>query len=53
MPLGKSVDVSIPTAVMLGKDKAVAQPTFGQFDMRDCRANTQGTTYFFTVVTLW
>ena len=27
MPLGKSVGVSIPTAVMLGNDKAVAQPT--------------------------
>ena len=26
MPLGKSIDIPIPTAVMLGNDKAVAQP---------------------------
>ena len=25
MPLGKSVDISIPTAIMLDNDKAVAQ----------------------------
>ena len=51
MPLGKSVGVLLPTVIMLGNDKAVAQPTFGLFDMRYRRVKTQGATYFFTVVT--
>jgi len=51
MPLGKSVGVSLSTAVMLGNDEAVAQPTFGLFDMRYRRSKTPGAAYFFTIVT--
>jgi len=49
--LGKLIDISLLTAVMLGNDKAVAQPTFGLSDMRYRRTKTPGATYFFTVVT--
>jgi hypothetical protein len=49
MMLGKTIGVLIPATEMLGNDKAVAQPTFGLFNMQYRRAKTPGATYFFTV----
>jgi len=46
MTLGKPVGNSILITVMLGNGEAVAQPTFGLFEMRYRRAKTPGATYF-------